>query len=33
VWVEISNARLNPEDLANDGILDLVFGTFEASSK
>lgn len=33
VWVEISNARLNPEDLANDGILDLVFGTFEASGK
>lgn len=31
VWVEVSNARLNPEDLANDGILDLVFGTFEAS--
>lgn len=31
VWVEISNTRLNPEDLANDGIIDLVFGTFEAS--
>ena len=31
VWVEVSNSRLNPDDLADDGILDLVFGTFNAS--
>lgn len=31
VWVDISSTRMNPEDLVDDSILDLVFGTFETA--